>query len=88
MEHIPFQVKQNASEYSDFLKDLGQWEKDMKEKENRRSTNNSISSTKNKPSIPPPRSNKSSSEQKSTKIKAYDYRAWDKLDVVSILVKS
>ncbi|KAJ3299348.1 RNA polymerase II-associated protein 3 [Borealophlyctis nickersoniae] len=91
--HTPYQIRQNAQEYNDFLRDLSSWEKDIKQKDK---------AAKTKPwrqtDLPPIRSKGgdlpatasaargttgSTAEQKEPvqKIKAYDYRSWDKFDV-------
>ncbi|KAI6653533.1 RNA polymerase II-associated protein 3-like [Oopsacas minuta] len=89
------QVRINASELQDYLRELDNWESDSKQKDRSISDSKSIL----KPTIPPVRnasniSLKQKQRQKNEskkdinkkgkrkdKINAYDYSAWDKLDV-------
>ena len=100
---LQHQVRNNAQDMQDFLRDLDNWEQDSKEKDKSLSSDKSIL----KPTIPPVRSStgnpskqqqpqshkvdkksskkaKKKGEQKE-RISAYDYKAWDKLDVESAL---
>ncbi|XP_006865390.1 PREDICTED: RNA polymerase II-associated protein 3 isoform X1 [Chrysochloris asiatica] len=93
---LQLQVKQNAEELQDFMKDLESWEKDIKQKDMElRKQNGGLEEN-----LPPIRNgnfkkkkkNKAKESSKKTKeentknrIKSYDYEAWSKLDVDSIL---
>ena len=101
---LQHQVRNNAQDLQDYLRELDNWEHDSKKKDKSISTSKSIL----KPTIPPVRSskgniskqeqqpqpqqsqkgNKKSSKKpkkKGERISAYDYRAWDKLDVEKAL---
>ncbi|XP_018909477.2 RNA polymerase II-associated protein 3 [Bemisia tabaci] len=87
---IQKQIRDNADELHSFMRDLTNWEKEMKRKENllhgeasqdippirkKTKTSKPANETENvSPSQNPP-------ENKPKKIASYDYRAWDKLDV-------
>ncbi|CAH0394863.1 unnamed protein product [Bemisia tabaci] len=88
---IQKQIRDNADELHSFMRDLTNWEKEMKRKENllhgeasqdippirkKTKTSKPANETENvSPSQNPP-------ENKPKKIASYDYRAWDKLDVL------
>ncbi|ETE60197.1 RNA polymerase II-associated protein 3, partial [Ophiophagus hannah] len=88
---LQLQIRQNAEELQDFVKDLESWEKDIKEKDH---DLRHQSGTAEK-DLPPIRneaykkkkskvktvSKHTSEENKKNKIKSYDYEAWAKLDV-------
>ncbi|XP_013929210.1 PREDICTED: RNA polymerase II-associated protein 3 isoform X1 [Thamnophis sirtalis] len=92
---LQLQIRQNAEELQDFVKDLESWEKDIKEKDH---DLRHQSGTAEK-DLPPIRneaykkkkskvktvSKQTSEENKKNKIKSYDYEAWAKLDVDKIL---
>ncbi|XP_054844720.1 RNA polymerase II-associated protein 3 [Eublepharis macularius] len=92
---LQLQVRQNAEELQDFVKDLESWEKDIKEKD---SDLMRQSGTLEK-DLPPIRneaykkkkskikavSKKTTEENRKNRIKSYDYEAWGKLDVDKIL---
>ena len=68
-------IRQNAQEYQDFVKDLNHWNKNIKNVEKKPNPN------VQNPTIPQnPKENVENIEKKN-KIKAYDYRAWDKFNV-------
>ncbi|XP_077194769.1 RNA polymerase II-associated protein 3 [Paroedura picta] len=92
---LQLQVRQNAEELQDFVKDLESWEKDIKEKDSdlRKQSgalvkdlppirNEAYKKKKKKVKII---SKKTTEENKKNKIKSYDYEAWGKLDVDKIL---
>lgn len=93
---LQLQVKQNAEELQDFMRDLENWEKDIKQKDTELRRQNGVPEEK----LPPIRNtnfrkkkkSKAKSPSKTTKIentknriRSYDYEAWAKLDVDSIL---
>uniref|UniRef100_A0A8C9PV54 RNA polymerase II-associated protein 3 n=1 Tax=Spermophilus dauricus TaxID=99837 RepID=A0A8C9PV54_SPEDA len=93
---LQLQVKQNAEELQDFMRDLENWEKDIKQKDMElRRQSGSLEEN-----LPPIRngnfrkkkkgkakesSKKTKEENTKNRIKSYDYEAWAKLDVDSIL---
>ncbi|XP_012493964.1 PREDICTED: RNA polymerase II-associated protein 3 isoform X2 [Propithecus coquereli] len=93
---LQLQVKQNAEELQDFMRDLENWEKDIKQKDMELRRQNGVPEE----NLPPIRNGnfrkkkkgKAKESSKNTKeentknrIKSYDYEAWAKLDVDSIL---
>ncbi|XP_006168634.1 RNA polymerase II-associated protein 3 [Tupaia chinensis] len=93
---LQLQVKQNAEELQDFMRDLENWEKDIKEKDMELRRQNGVPEE----NLPPIRngnfrkkkkgrakesSKKTKEENTKNRIKSYDYDAWAKLDVDSIL---
>ncbi|XP_007516279.1 RNA polymerase II-associated protein 3 [Erinaceus europaeus] len=93
---LQLQVKQNAEELQDFMRDLENWEKDIKQKDMELRRQNGVPEEK----LPPIRnenyrkkkkgkakqsSKKTKDENTKNRIKSYDYEAWAKLDVDSIL---
>ncbi|KAM4783033.1 RNA polymerase II-associated protein 3 isoform 2-T2 [Cyanocitta cristata] len=93
---LQLQVKQNAEELQDFMRELESWEKDIKEvdselrkqsgvpEENLPPIRNKAFKKKKKSKNKVP-SKTTSEENKKNKIKSYDYEAWGKLDVDKIL---
>uniref|UniRef100_A0A8C3H2G6 RNA polymerase II-associated protein 3 n=2 Tax=Corvus moneduloides TaxID=1196302 RepID=A0A8C3H2G6_CORMO len=93
---LQLQVKQNAEELQDFMRELESWEKDIKEvdselrkqsgvpEENLPPIRNKAFKKKKKSKNKVP-SKITSEENKKNKIKSYDYAAWGKLDVDKIL---
>lgn len=93
---LQLQVKQNAEELQDFMRDLENWEKDIKQKDMELRRQNGVPEE----NLPPIRnrnfrkkkkgkakeaSKKTKDENTKNRIKSYDYEAWAKLDVESIL---
>lgn len=93
---LQLQVKQNAEELQDFMRDLENWEKDIKQKDMELRRHSGV----HEESLPPIRngnfrkkkkgkvkesSKKTKEENTKNRIKSYDYEAWSKLDVDSIL---
>ncbi|XP_059538647.1 RNA polymerase II-associated protein 3 isoform X2 [Myotis daubentonii] len=93
---LQLQVKQNAEELQDFMKDLENWEEDIKQKDMELRRQNGVPEE----NLPPIRnrnfrkkkkgkakesSKKTKDENTKNRIKSYDYEAWAKLDVESIL---
>nr|XP_016779048.2 RNA polymerase II-associated protein 3 [Pan troglodytes] len=93
---LQLQVKQNAEELQDFMRDLENWEKDIKQKDMELRRQNGVPEE----NLPPIRngnfrkkkkgkakesSKKTREENTKNRIKSYDYEAWAKLDVDSIL---
>ncbi|NWR49811.1 RPAP3 protein, partial [Regulus satrapa] len=93
---LQLQMKQNAEELQDFMRELESWEKDIKEVDSELRKQSGVPEE----NLPPIRSkafkkkkkskNKipskiTSEENKKNKIKSYDYEAWGKLDVDKIL---
>ncbi|KAJ1163493.1 hypothetical protein NDU88_003951 [Pleurodeles waltl] len=94
---LQLQMRQNAEELQDFLRDLESWEKDIKQTDDKLTRESGASDQ----SLPPIRNRnykkkvKSKSKLpaktqihenvKAAKIKSYDYEAWDKFDVDKIL---
>ncbi|NXT98035.1 RPAP3 protein, partial [Buphagus erythrorhynchus] len=93
---LQLQMKQNAEELQDFMRELESWEKDIKEvdselrkqsgvpEENLPPIRNKAFKKKKKSKNKVP-SKITSEENKKNKIKSYDYEAWGKLDVDKIL---
>ncbi|NXU19746.1 RPAP3 protein, partial [Pardalotus punctatus] len=93
---LQLQMKQNAEELQDFMRELESWEKDIKEvdcelrkqsgvpEENLPPIRNKAFKKKKKIKNKVP-SKITSEENKKNKIKSYDYDAWGKLDVDKIL---
>ncbi|NWW80870.1 RPAP3 protein, partial [Climacteris rufus] len=93
---LQLQMKQNAEELQDFMRELESWEKDIKEvdselrkqsgvpEENLPPIRNKAFKKKKKSKNKAP-SKITSEENKKNKIKSYDYEAWGKLDVDKIL---
>uniref|UniRef100_A0A8C3M0J3 RNA polymerase II-associated protein 3 n=1 Tax=Chrysolophus pictus TaxID=9089 RepID=A0A8C3M0J3_CHRPC len=93
---LQLQMKQNAEELQDFMRELESWEKDIKEvdselrklsgvpEENLPPIRNKTFKKKKKSKSKVP-SKTTSEENKKNKIKSYDYEAWGKLDVDKIL---
>lgn len=94
--NLQHQVRNNANEVQDYMRDLDNWEREIKKKDQSLSTSKSIL----KPSLPPVRntSSKQRKQQQETspkkeenrktkkeKIPGFDYSAWDKLDVEGAL---
>ncbi|XP_037370063.1 RNA polymerase II-associated protein 3 isoform X1 [Talpa occidentalis] len=93
---LQLQVKQNAEELQDFMRDLENWEKDIKQKDTELRRQNGVPEE----NLPPIRNGnfrkkkkgkakqspkKAKDENTKNRIKSYDYDAWAKLDVDSIL---
>uniref|UniRef100_A0A8D0C4N1 RNA polymerase II-associated protein 3 n=1 Tax=Salvator merianae TaxID=96440 RepID=A0A8D0C4N1_SALMN len=93
---LQLQIRQNAEELQDFVRDLESWEKDIKEKDydlrqqsgipekNLQPIRNEAYKKKKKNKVKAV-SKKTNEENKKNKIKSYDYEAWAKLDVDKIL---
>lgn len=93
---LQLQMKQNAEELQDFMRELESWEKDIKEvdselrkqsgvpEENLPPIRNKTFKKKKKSKTKVP-SKTTTEENKKNKIKSYDYEAWGKLDVDKIL---
>ncbi|NXE13796.1 RPAP3 protein, partial [Lophotis ruficrista] len=93
---LQLQMKQNAEELQDFMRELETWEKDIKEvdselrkqsgvpEENLPPIRNKAFKKKKKSKSKVP-SKITTEENKKNKIKSYDYEAWGKLDVDKIL---
>uniref|UniRef100_A0A8C0GJ40 RNA polymerase II-associated protein 3 n=1 Tax=Chelonoidis abingdonii TaxID=106734 RepID=A0A8C0GJ40_CHEAB len=92
---LQLQMKQNAEELHDFVRELESWEKDVKQMDSelRKQSgapeknlppirNEAYKKKKSKAKVP---SKKTTEENKKNKIKSYDYEAWGKLDVDKIL---
>ncbi|KAJ8788949.1 hypothetical protein J1605_022355 [Eschrichtius robustus] len=93
---LQLQVKQNAEELQDFMRDLENWEKDIKQKDMELRRQNGVPEEnlppirngnlrKKKKSKVKESSKKTKDENTKNRIKSYDYEAWAKLDVDSIL---
>ncbi|NXY44894.1 RPAP3 protein, partial [Ceuthmochares aereus] len=93
---LQMQMKQNAEELQDFMRELESWEKDIKEvdselrkrsgvpEENLPPIRNKAFKKKKKSKSKVP-SKLTAEENKKNKIKSYDYEAWGRLDVDKIL---
>ncbi|NXC27245.1 RPAP3 protein, partial [Campylorhamphus procurvoides] len=93
---LQLQMKQNAEELQDFMRELESWEKDIKEVDSKLRKQSGVpeenlppirnkafkKKKKSKSKVP---SKITSEENKKNKIKSYDYEAWGKLDVDKIL---
>ncbi|XP_065830347.1 RNA polymerase II-associated protein 3-like isoform X2 [Oscarella lobularis] len=88
---MQLQLRRNAEDLQEFLKDMGNWEKEAKEKDQVLRTQKESSG---KSILPPVRGRgtgkkstkqtsaaKSKEPEKKARISSYDYRAWDKFDV-------
>ncbi|NWU97994.1 RPAP3 protein, partial [Upupa epops] len=93
---LQLQMKQNAEELQDFMRELESWEKDIKEVDSELRKQSGVPEE----NLPPIRnkafkkkkktkskvtSKLTTEENKKNKIKSYDYEAWGKLDVDKIL---
>ncbi|KAM4748550.1 RNA polymerase II-associated protein 3 [Rhinophrynus dorsalis] len=88
---LQLQMKQNAEELQDFMKELESWEKDIKQKDAKLSNQTGVDEEtlppirnkdykkKKKSKSKPPTDKKS--QEKKPKLKLMDYDYWDKLDV-------
>lgn len=96
---LQIQMRQNAEDLQSFIKELDNWEEDIKKKDQQLCTGNINETQKN---LPPVRNkdfkktkqrvkrhtkrNNSVKERKETeRIKSYDYQAWDRLNVDKVL---
>ncbi|NXK30204.1 RPAP3 protein, partial [Piprites chloris] len=93
---LQLQMKQNAEELQDFVRELESWEKDIKEVDSELRKQSGVPEEhlppirnkafkKKKKSKSKVSSKITSEENKKNKIKSYDYEAWGKLDVDKIL---
>ncbi|XP_077053672.1 RNA polymerase II-associated protein 3 isoform X7 [Siphateles boraxobius] len=94
---LQIQMRQNAEDLQSFMKDLDNWEEEIKEKDQQLRTGN----TSQTPKTLPPVRNKDYKKTKqrvkrqangdrglkeqTQRIKSYDYQAWDKFDVEKTL---
>ncbi|XP_038596894.1 RNA polymerase II-associated protein 3 [Tachyglossus aculeatus] len=93
---LQLQMKQNAEELQDFVRELESWEKDIKQMDSDLRRQNGDPEE----ALPPVRnenlkkkkknksngtSKKTTEENKKNKIKSFDYEEWEKLDVDTIL---
>ncbi|KAL6061645.1 hypothetical protein STEG23_027097 [Scotinomys teguina] len=93
---LQLQVKQNAEELQDFMRDLEHWENDIKQKDMELRRQGGVPEEnlppirngnfrKKKKSKAKDSSKKTKEENTKNRIKSFDYDAWAKLDVDSIL---
>ncbi|XP_021488514.1 RNA polymerase II-associated protein 3 [Meriones unguiculatus] len=93
---LQLQVKHNAEELQDFMRDLEHWENDIKQKDMELRRQSGVPEEnlppirngnfrKKKKSKAKDSSKKTKEENTKNRIKSYDYDAWAKLDVDSIL---
>ena len=96
MIEMQFQLRENQQYLSDAFKDLESWSGDMKVKEEKLIRNKDTNINEQDKNLPPIRSlatvkkkkkvkkseKNETKDKKTSKIKAYDYRNWDKFDVV------
>lgn len=96
---LQLQMRQNAEELQDFMRDLGSWEKDIKKKDEELLKGSGVEPEMQ--SLPPVRNkdykrkkkdiskvaakNAKNEKEKASRIKSYDYQAWDKFDVDKVL---
>ncbi|RXM29931.1 RNA polymerase II-associated protein 3 [Acipenser ruthenus] len=96
---LQLQMRQNAEELQDFMRDLGSWEKDIKKKDKELLKESGVEPEMQ--SLPPVRNkdykrkkkdkskvaakNAKNEKEKASRIKSYDYQAWDKFDVDKVL---
>lgn len=91
---MQYQMRENNAYLNDYLKDLNNWTDDIKKKEEAMKSATTITSNNTTMDLPPvrnfvepPKPKKTSkkktknNEKTSSKIRAYDYRSWDKFDV-------
>ncbi|KAJ8249782.1 hypothetical protein COCON_G00229980 [Conger conger] len=91
---LQLQMRQNAEELHDFMKELDSWETDIKKKDDQLRTGGA--GEPRQQNLPPIRnkdfrqkkkenkkmaSNNTNSQQKQSRIRSYDYQSWDKFDV-------
>ncbi|XP_041110354.1 RNA polymerase II-associated protein 3-like isoform X2 [Polyodon spathula] len=95
---LQLQMRQNAEELQDFMRDLGSWEKDIKKKDEELRRESGVEPEM---SLPPVRNkhykrkkkdkskatanNAKNEKEKASRIKSYDYQAWDKFNVDKVL---
>uniref|UniRef100_A0A8D0L6A9 RNA polymerase II-associated protein 3 n=1 Tax=Sphenodon punctatus TaxID=8508 RepID=A0A8D0L6A9_SPHPU len=92
---LQLQMRQNAEELQDFMRELESWEEEMKERDSELKNQSGFpeeklppirnEASKKKKSKTKTPSKKTTEENKKNKIKSYDYEAWGKLDVDRIL---
>ncbi|XP_051886414.1 RNA polymerase II-associated protein 3 [Pristis pectinata] len=96
---LQLQVRHQAEELRDFMRELDGWEKDIKKKdEDLRRQSGAVPAAD--PALPPVRNqdykkktnkkpvsqnNRKNEEKKATRIKSYDYKSWEKFDVDKVL---
>ncbi|XP_072124363.1 RNA polymerase II-associated protein 3 isoform X1 [Mobula birostris] len=96
---LQFQVRHQAEELRDFMRELDGWEKDIKKKDEDLRRQSGVVPAAD-PSLPPIRNqdfkkktnkkpvsqnNRKNEEKKATRIKSYDYKSWEKFDVDKVL---
>ncbi|XP_059833491.1 RNA polymerase II-associated protein 3 isoform X2 [Hypanus sabinus] len=90
---LQFQVRHQAEELRDFMRELDGWEKDIKKKDEdlRRQSGVSLPPIRNRDfkkktnKKPVSQNNRKNGEKKATRIKSYDYKSWEKFDVDKVL---
>lgn len=101
MIEMQLQLRENQSYMSDCFKDLENWSTEMKEKESKLINSEktkekelppvrSLATVKKKKKVQKPEKTENDSSKatkKAQKIKGYDYRSWDKLDVDALCEK-
>ncbi|MBN3300732.1 RNA polymerase II-associated protein 3 [Amia ocellicauda] len=96
---LQLQMRQNAEELQDFMKELESWETDIKKKDDNLRRESGVELPQQ--SLPPVRNkdykkkkrekskvaakNAKNEKKKASRIKSYDYQAWDKFDVNKVL---
>ncbi|XP_036376133.1 RNA polymerase II-associated protein 3 isoform X2 [Megalops cyprinoides] len=95
---LQLQMRQNAEELQDFMKELDSWETDIKKKDEQLRSGSSCETEQR--SLPPvrnkdyrqkkreknkPPTKNAKNQPKQPRIKSYDYQAWDKFDVSKAL---
>ncbi|MCJ8743174.1 hypothetical protein PDJAM_G00090770 [Pangasius djambal] len=91
---LQMQMRQNAEDLHNFMKELDSWEEDIKQKDEQLRSGNLADPQKTLPPVrnkdykkkhkvrsKPPAENGQGEEKSVQRIKSYDYKAWDKFDV-------
>uniref|UniRef100_A0A8C8D493 RNA polymerase II-associated protein 3 n=1 Tax=Oncorhynchus tshawytscha TaxID=74940 RepID=A0A8C8D493_ONCTS len=89
---LQLQMRQNAEDLHNFMKDLDSWETDIKKKDEQlRSGSKSLPPVRNKDykkkreKKKAPDNNAKTETKQAPRIKSYDYQSWDKFDVDKVL---
>ncbi|XP_078075837.1 RNA polymerase II-associated protein 3 isoform X2 [Mustelus asterias] len=96
---LQLQVRHQSEELQDFMRELDGWEKDIKKKDDELRRQSGAAPALD-PTLPPvrnrnykkntnkktvSRNNRKNKENKSTRIKSFDYKSWEKFDVDKVL---
>jgi len=84
---MQMQIRENANELSDFLKDLDAWEADIKKQDNTfakmkpKQDHNLSIPVRGSSAVKKKLKHEANDKEKPKRIKSYDFKSWDKLDV-------